>query len=210
MIAQTIGGSLITQASLREYFHNELHEALNHQKIQAESETVFYLTNLLTMYARSDELFEQTNYGIDIKPLAVIYSEALSESSAQVRTRLLQRLGDTALFIAGVFADSLNRKLVDVDYYVAMGGAAYAQVSDSMRGYRSVKSLASLFNELREKFISFVDVLNEVSERSNLASDRDVLRLYEVWVRTGSKRSEAQLRKLGIEPVHTGKAEFRH
>jgi hypothetical protein len=210
MIAQTIGGSLITQASLREYFHNELHEALNHQKIRAGSETVFYLTNLLTMYARSDELFEQTDYGVDIKPLAVIYSEALNEPSVQIRTRLLQRLGDTALFIAGVFADSLNRKLVDVDYYVAMGGTAYAQVSDCMRGYRSVKSLATLFNELREKFINFVDVLNEVSERSNLASDRDVLRLYEIWVRTGSKRCEAQLRKLGIEPVQTGKAEFRH
>ncbi len=210
MIAQRTGGSLITQASLREYFHNELNEALNHQKIRAESETVFYLTNLLTMYARSDELFEQTDYGVDIKPLAVTYSEALSETSVTVRTRLLQRLGDTALFIAGVFTDSLNRKLVDVDYYVAMGGTAYAQVSDSMRGHRAVKTIAALFNELREKFIDFVDVLNEVSERSNLSSDKDVLRLYEIWIRTGSKRSEAQLRKLGIEPVHSGKAEFRH
>jgi hypothetical protein len=210
MIAQTIGGSLITQASLREYFHNELHEAMNRQKIRAESETLSYLTNLLTMYARSDELFEQTDYGVDIKPLAVIYSDALNESSVQLRTRLLQRLGDTALFIAGVFADSLNRKLVDVDYYVAMGGTAYAQVSDFMRAYRSVKSLATLFDELREKFVDFVDVLNEVSERSHLASDKDVLRLYEIWVRTGSKRSAAQLRKLGIEPVQTGKAEFNH
>jgi hypothetical protein len=195
MIAQCTGGSLITQASLREYFHNELHEALNHQKIHAEGETVCYLTNLLTMYARSDELFEQTD---------------LSETSVQLRTRIMQRLGDTALFIAGVFADSLNRKLVDVDYYVAMGGTAYAQVSDSMRGYRAEKSLASLFDELREKFTDFVDVLNEVSERSHLSSDKDVLRLYEIWMRTGSKRREAQLRKLGIEPVPTGKVEFRH
>jgi hypothetical protein len=91
-----------------------------------------------------------------------------------------------------------------------MGGTAYAQVSDTMRGYRAVKSMAVLFNELREKFIDFVDVLNEVSERSNLSSDKDVLRLYEIWIRTGSKRSEAQLRKLGIEPMHSGKAEFRH
>jgi hypothetical protein len=53
-------------------------------------------------------------------------------------------------------------------------------------------------------------VLNEVSERSHLSSDKDVLRLYEIWMRTGSKRRESQLRKLGIEPVHTGKAEFRH
>jgi hypothetical protein len=210
MIAQCTGSSLITQASLREYFHNELHEALNHQKIQAESETVCYLTNLLTMYARSDELFEQTDYGVDIKPLAVTYSEALSETSIQLRTRLMQRLGDTALFIAGVFADSLNRKVVDVDYYVAMGGTAYAQVSDSMRGYRAVKSLAGLFDELRKKFTAFVDVLNEVSERSHLSSDKDVLRLYELWMRTGSKRREAQLRALGIDPVPAGNADFRH
>jgi hypothetical protein len=210
MLAQCTGGSLITQASLREYFHNELHEALSHQKIRAESETVCYLTNLLTTYARSDELFEQTDYGVDIKPLAVTYSEALSESSAQIRTRLMQRLGDTALFIAGVFADSLNRKLVDVDYYIAMGGTAYAQVSDSMRGYRAVKSLAALFDELREKFTDFVDVLSEVCEHSHLSSDKDVLRLYEVWMRTGSKRCEAQLRGLGIDPVPAGKADFRH
>jgi hypothetical protein len=210
MIAQSTGGSLITQASLREYFHNEIHEALNHQKIRAEGETVCYLTNLLTMYARSDELFEHTDYGVDIKPLAVTYSEALSETSVQLRTRIMQRLGDTALFIAGIFADSLNRKLVDIDYYVAMGGSAYATVSDSLRGHRAEKSLASLFDELRQKFTDFVDVLSEVSERSHLSSDKDVLRLYEIWMRTGSKRREAQLRKLGIEPVHTGKAEFRH
>jgi hypothetical protein len=210
MIPQCTGVSVITQSSLREYFHNELHEALNHQKIQAEGETVCYLTNLLTTYARSDEFFEQTDYGVDIKPLAVTYSEALSESSMQVRTRLMQRLGDTALFIAGVFADSLNRKLVDVDYYIAMGGTAYAQVSDSMRGYHAVKSLAGLFDELRKKFTDFVDVLNEVSERSHLSSDTDVLRLYEVWIRTGSKRREAQLRGLGIDPVSAGKADFRH
>ena len=210
MIAQCTGGSLITQASLREYFHNELNEALNHQKIQAESETVCYLTNLLTIYARSDELFERTEYGVDIKPLAVTFSEALSEPSVKLRTRLMQRLGDTALFIAGVFADSLNRKLVDIDYYVAMGGTAYAQVSDSMRGHRAVKSLAMLFDELREKFTDFVDVLSEVSERSYLSSDKDVLRLYEIWIRTGSRRREAQLRNLGIEPVPAGKADFRH
>ena len=31
-------------------------------------------------------------------------------------------------------------------------------------------------------------------------SDEDVLRLYEIWIRTGSARAARRLRKLGVEP----------
>ncbi len=203
-------GSLITQTSLREYFHGEISDALNNQQISAEHETIYYLTNLLTVFTRSEALFEQTENGVDIKPLALTYGEALSENSALERTRLLQKLGDTALFIAGVFSDSLKTRLVDVDYYIAMGGSAYSCVSDSMRGHRAASCTAFIFDELTRKFTDFVDVLNEVSERAYLSNDADVLRLYELWIRTGSKRACRRLRRLGIEPLDAGKGEFRH
>ncbi len=211
MISDSNEPAVLTHTSLREYFHDQLNEALSNQQISAEGETVHYLTNLLTGFSRSEELFDKTDDGVHIKPLALTYSEALNETSVAERTRLLQRLGDTALFVAGVFSDSLNRKLVDVDYYIAMGGNAYSYVSDSMRGYRSVRAMADLFKELTEKFTDFVDVLNEVSERSSLSSHSDVLRLYEVWIRTGSKRARAKLRRLGIEPLDSSsKADFSH
>jgi hypothetical protein len=210
MISGSNGGSVIAHTSLRAYFHQELNEALTHQQVRAEDETVHYLTNLLTVFTRSEALFEQTENGMQIKPLALTYGEALNENSALERTRLLQKLGDTALFIAGVFSDSLKTKLVDVDYYIAMGGSAYSWLSDSMRGYGAVSRTAFLFEELTRKFTDFVDVLNEVSERSRLSSDADVLRIYEVWIRTGSKRARARLRRLGIEPLESGKGDFRH
>jgi hypothetical protein len=210
MISDFNAGSVITHTSLREYFHGELSEALNNQQISAEHETIHYLTNLLTVFTRSEALFEPTENGVDIKPLALTYGEALNENSALERTRLLQKLGDTALFIAGVFSDSLKTKLVDVDYYIAMGGSAYSSLSDAMRGYRAVSRAAFLFEELTHKFTDFVDVLNEVSQRSNLSSDADVLRLYEVWIRTGSKRARTRLRSLGIEPLDAASADFRH
>ena len=102
------------------------------------------------------------------------------------------------------------------DFYLASHFRTYLTCLEHTSKGRIVKEhhhpafFEPLFDELREKFIDFVDVLNEVSERSNLSSDKDVLRLYEIWIRTGSKRSGAQLRKLGIEPVNSGKAEFRH
>ena len=210
MISDLNAGSVLTHTSLREYFHGELSEALHNQQISAEHETIHYLTNLLTVFTRSEALFEPTGNGVDIKPLALTYGEALNENSALERTRLLQKLGDTALFIAGVFSDSLKTKLVDVDYYIAMGGSAYSSLSDTMRGYRAVSRAAFLFEELTQKFTDFVDVLNEVSQRSNLSSDADVLRLYEVWIRTGSKRARTRLRSLGIEPLDAASADFRH
>ena len=201
---------LITNTSIKEYFHDSVNQAISNQHIEVSAETVFYLVNLLTVYSRSEHLFDKTENGIDLKPLALIYADAVNQSNTLERARLLQRLGDTALFIAGVFTDSLNRKVVDVDYYIAMGGNAYSTVSETLRGAYNNGSVKSLFDELTEKFTEFVDVLNEVSENANLSTNSDILRLYEIWIRTGSKRAAGQLRRLGIDPVDSSQPDYRH
>ena len=98
----------------------------------------------------------------------------------------LKQIGDFSLFISGFFADSLHRKLVDVDYYVSIGGTAYTALSRY-----ETDTFSPVFAELAEKFIRFVDVLSEVSERASLCSNADLLRLYERWLKTGSRRSGA-------------------
>ena len=56
-------------------------------------------------------------------------------------------------------------------------------------GARGDDALGDVFDELSDKFPAFVDVLGEVSERTALTSNADLLRLYEKWLRTGSRRS---------------------
>jgi hypothetical protein len=70
--------------------------------------------------------------------------------------------------------------------------------------------LATVFAELAHKFQPLVDALNEVSETSYTHSDRDVLRLYEIWLKTGSKRSYALLKRLGVDPTAAGGTAFAH
>jgi hypothetical protein len=55
-----------------------------------------------------------------------------------------------------------------------------------------------------------VDALNEVSEMSYRHSDADVLRLYEVWLKTGSRRAHSILNKLGVQPVRAGGGRREH
>jgi hypothetical protein len=136
-------------------------------------------------------------------------AEALEAPSASERNRALQRLGDVSLFIAGFFAGSFARKLIDIDYHIAMGGRAYGSLADFMSRGRG-QALAGVFEELAQKFQRLVDALNEVSEMAHTHTDRDILRLYEIWMKTGSRRAQALLRKLDVEPALAARTPFRH
>ncbi len=188
-------------ADLREYFRDALHDALNHQHIAVEDQTEHYVVNLLTIFARADALFEQTPSGARLTPLVVMLSQALEAPTSEERCRGLQRLGDVSLFVAGFFAQGFAAKPIDIDYHIAMGGRAYGTLADSMRNGRR-RTLGQVFAELAQKFQPMVDALNEISETSYQHSHNDLLRLYELWVKTGSERSRAILRRLGVEPAH--------
>ena len=196
-------------ANLREYFKDALHGALEKRHLAVEDQTEHYVVNVLTLFSRSEELYDTTSEGRRLKPLVVMLSEALEARSEGDRNRGLQRLGDVSLFIAGFFAQSFARKLIDIDYHIAMGGRAYATLADAMsRGKGRV--LGHVFAELADNFQPMVDALNEVSETSYTHSDKDILRLYEVWLKTGSKRCYEILKRLGVEPTAAGGTAFAH
>jgi len=190
---------LVREESPMEFFREQLGRAMEHQRVSTSAFTEHYLVSLLAGCVRGDGL-PAPDPGYDEVPLALLYAQAL-RASRHERARLLRAMGDSALFVSGFFADSLNRTLVDLAYYRAMGGQAYARLSreDANLGYAP-----DVFGELSGRFTEFADVLSEVSEASRLVSDRSVLQLYERWVQTGSRRAAVLLAEKGIAPVGPG------
>ena len=90
-----------------------------------------------------------------------------------------------------------------------MGGRAYAALAQAT-ARTSQRALAGVFAELAAKFPPLVDALNEVSESSYRHTDRDILRLYEIWLKTGSARCFALLKRLGVNPTAAGGTAFAH
>ena len=196
-------------ANLKEYFRDALHGALESQHLSVEDQTEHYVVNLLTLFSRSEALFDQTPEGPRLKPLVVMLSEALEAESTGDRNRNLQRLGDVSLFVAGFFAQSFARKLIDIDYHIAMGGRAYGVLAEALcRGKGRV--LGNVFAELSQKFQPMVDALNELAETAYAHSDKDILRLYEIWLKTGSRRCYALLKRLGVDPTAAAGAQLAH
>ena len=203
-------GPLVAVSSLREFFRDAFHAASEHQHLGIDEQAEQYVVNLLTMFSRADALYEKTADGLRIKPLAHMLAEALDAPNASARQRGLQRLGDVSLFIAGFFAHSFARKLIDIDYHIAMGGNAYSSLADTLQHSFSGRCVASVYAQLAEKFQGLVDALNEVSDMSYRYSDADILRLYEIWMKTGSPRARGLLQQLGVQPVTAAGARREH
>lgn len=185
---------LLREQAPAEYFKELIESALARQHLRAGEFTSYYLVNLLCQFVRPDAREAFTEDG---EPLAIRLTRALQTAGPEQRARL-RRLGDFSLFMSGFFADSLRRRTMDVDYYVSMGEYAYGSLSR-----HDEEAFSDVFGELARKFVGFMDVLADVSERTAVTSSSDLLRLYEKWLRTGSTRDGQKLVDRGIVPNHS-------
>jgi hypothetical protein len=183
---------LVPLASLNEFFHEALHRALRNQGLETAEEVEAYLVNLLAAF---------TTTTLDHEPLGMKLASA-AVAAPEERIRTLRDVGDTSLYLSGFFAESLSRKLVDVDYYISLGGSAYGQLA---RAYeRKHAAVGGVYDELGHRFGDYVEVLAEVSQESSLGSPTGVVQLYERWLKTGSEWAERKLRRSGVVPRRTG------
>ena len=194
--------------NLKEYFRDSVTEAMDRQQVNADDHTACYVVNLLTLYARSEQFFDKSENGLELRPVALVLADAVERGSDE-KNFALQRVGDVSLFVAGFLGEGLSEKLVGVDYYVNMGGAAYGTLADNIRGSVRGRAVGNVFTELAEKFAAFVDVLADIRDAAR-TSHSDVLRLYDDWQRTGSKRAANILRSLGIEPTQAPSTAATH
>jgi hypothetical protein len=82
-----------------------------------------------------------------------------------------------------------------------MGGCAYGYLCDRGECTLRGQALVEVFRELAQRFGGFVDVLAEVGEKAHGSDSRDILRMYDLWLKTGSQRLERKLRERGITPT---------
>lgn len=181
--------------SAREYFDEMVRRAIETRRVSTTPLAANYLVELLNSYVSSPNLLEkpdEENSGRS-QTLAEMWLVANS-AEAPLKLDLLKKIGDTTLYISGFFGDSLNRKLVDVDYYAELGGSAYGSLAHCV----SEKAYASVYEEFSHRFLEFVDVLTYISQKALVQTNEDLLRLYERYVTTGSPLAREQLLEKGL------------
>jgi len=187
-------GSLIeTSATLEEFFHRRVDDGLERQGLDGPGETRWYLVQLLCTGASGRRLFEDSDTGTRPPPFAELYRRAAQAPSEAVRRAELQRLGDLAMLVCSLFAGSLRRKPIKIDYVIAMGGAAYGSLADAPA---CRCALSEVFTDLAEHFTDYAIALSRIGDadeaRSRPAS------LLQRWEDTRHPALARELRAHGV------------
>jgi hypothetical protein len=175
----------------REYFVEVVEAGLSKRGLRTYPAISSYLVNLLEHYLDARNLFE----GED-ETFAEAFLRA-TQSDHPEKPRLLKKVGDRALYLSGFFGESLERKIVDFDYYTGIGVAAYRNLAEVTKEDTS----AQVYRMFSNRFVDFVDVLTHISHQAFVNSDESILRLYNRYLRTGSELARERLNEMGVITV---------
>lgn len=183
-----------TLETLESLFHENLGRALATQRVDADPMTEHYLVTLLAGFAARP---------VDDTPLAVKLLASLDAAPAE-RRRALRDVGDTSLYVSGFFSESFARRIVDVDYYIGLGGSAYGELARSGVGVGRDPH-GEVYQRLSHDFARFVGVIELVAQwLMPPVGPQDIVRLYDKFRQTGSSWAARKLAQAGVTPPRGG------
>jgi len=184
----------LIRRSLTDFFRELVRGAMRTHEVESSEPTEHYLVTLLERFAKPPP-------GWDSRPLALDYLESAHTAHAD-RFAKLKHVGDTALFLSGVFMEHLERRTVSTSYYMSLGRIAYHQLAGLAPSDRA--SRADVFAEIAAHFPDFVRVLSEISFAELFPNDDQTVRIYTRWLRTRGLQDAQWLLRRGIVPFDPG------
>jgi hypothetical protein len=176
-------------SGFKEHFLDLVEQASEQLKVKPLPVVRDYIVDVLEYHVLTAHLFPKQN-----TTLAELWLEAQNSKDTIQQRERLKALGDKALYVSGYFSESLQRKIVDVDYYMQMGELAFGHLSDLSK----TETQGRVYRILSEKFPSWVEIIHFVAIKSFPNSDSGVLRLYEQYLKTGSELARTQLVERGV------------
>ena len=161
--------SLVFETSLQGYFFDLLQEINTNSSAPLPKEPIHYSSEVMGQFGDAQSLFENAEGKIQEKILGIKLLEVAHQNEAQAK-RVLKDVGDTSLFLCGYFAESLNRRILDIKYYENIGKIAYNRLDSIVP---SAYERASFYKHLSSNFEYLTMMIKMVSVKSKKNQDLD-------------------------------------
>jgi len=187
-------------SDLESFFQTLVDDAVKKEHVEATEAAEHYLAGVLADFAKPDRLDAEALE----RPLTLLLDEAL-HAAGHERFERLRSLGDGVLYTSGFFAEHLSTRGVELRYVRTLGARAYESAAVMLRqSAHEGLGAPDVFRELADNFAVFAEVVGHVADvlqaSSAQSSDRQVLKMYERWARTGSAPLAAALAGRGLTP----------
>ena len=179
-------GKIILSSSLKGFFFEGLSELNKRSLCPVPESIIFYSSDVLDKFSLSEDFFETSEGKVREKILGTKLLEA-TQLTREEQKKVYKEVGDMSLMVCGYFSESVNKKLVDTQYYAQLGKMAFSHLNtvnpkflDIPHFYGMVatcfESLTTLMSKLasREKGIEN-DLVFQKILRNEAVSDKELL-----------------------------------
>jgi len=170
--------------------------ALATHGVVASPEAEHYLVNLLAGFLRARP--ERFARALGPELLAAARLDPVH------RSLRLRDVGDTTLFLAGIFLDHIEAQPAATEYYFSIGRTAYGRLAELAESTGPLSVHAPTFAELSGRFVDFVQVLSSIADREIFGGNERLMTVYRRWLATRSSRDAARLIAQGLIPAVSG------
>lgn len=151
---------IVIEKDLRGYFFERLYKLNKEILYPVPEPTIFYSSEVLDRLSNPKEFFEITEGKMKEKVLGVKLLEATEQDRSQQK-RDLKDVGDTALLICGKFAKSVDKKILDIEYYEKIGKMAYNRLNKLVP---VLMDTPGFYEHMHKSFNSLTQLISNISD----------------------------------------------
>lgn len=190
---------IITTSNLQGFFFEGLNELNKKSLCPVPESIVFYSSEVLDKFALSRDFFEVNEGKVREKVLGMKLLEAM-QMTREEQKRTYKEVADMSLLVCGYFSESVNRKIVDTQYYAQLGKMAYGHLNSVSPSFLDIPSFYSMVSTC---FESMTTLMTNFASKNRYGLDNELL--FRKIVDNESV-SEKELLVSGIIPPGTSRA----
>ena len=119
---------IILSTNLKGFFFDGLSELNKKSLCPIPESVIYYSSDVLDKFALSEDFFETSEGKVREKILGMKLLEA-AQLNREEQKKVYKEVGDMSLLVCGYFAESVNKKIVDTQYYSQLGRMAYSHLN---------------------------------------------------------------------------------
>lgn len=161
---------IILSSSLKGFFFDGLSELNQKSLCPVPQSVIYYSSDVLDKFALSQDFFETSEGKVREKILGMKLLEA-TQFSREEQRKVYKEVGDMSLLVCGYFSESVNKKLVDVQYYSQLGKMAYSHLNNVSPTFMDIPSFYGMVATCFESMTTLMMILatkNRTGEENNL------------------------------------------
>lgn len=152
------GKKIILSANLQGYFFDGLNELNKKSLCPVPESVIFYSSDVLDKFVLARDFFEVSEGKVREKILGMKLLEA-SQLTREEQKKVYKEVADMSLLVCGYFSESVNKKLIDTQYYSQLGKMAYGHLNQVIPTFLDIPSFYGMIATCFESLTTLMTLL---------------------------------------------------